>query len=82
MRTNDRATYKTAEEVLGYKAKVQTSRISKDSWELVEERKRPKNNIKMAKSDNVTRIKYGQNDNDMKKTVRQDKRKCVDNLAI
>lgn len=80
MRTNDRATYKTAEEYWGTKQKGKND--GSDSWELVEERKRPKNNIKVAKSDNITRIKYGQNDNDVKKSLRQDKRKCVDNLAI
>ena len=43
----------TAQEVLGYKKKGQKPWISKESWELVEERKRLKNNIEQAKSDSI-----------------------------
>ena len=40
-------------EVLGYKKKGQKPWISKGSWELVEERKRLKNNIEQTKSDRI-----------------------------
>ena len=75
----------TAQEVLGYKKKGQKPWISKESWELVEERKRLKNNIEQTKSDRIKQNymdKYRCKDKEVKKSMRQDKRKWVDHLAM
>ena len=75
----------TAQEVLGYKKKGQKPWISKESWELVEERKRMKNNIEQTKSDRIKQNhmdKYRCKDKEVKKSTRQDKRNWVDNLAM
>ena len=80
------AAYKeTAQEVLEYKKKGQKPWISKESWELVEERKHLKNNIEQTKSDRIKQNyidKYRCKDKEVKKSMRQDKRKWVDHLAI
>ena len=55
------------------------------SWELVEERKQPKNNIELTKSDRIKQNymdKYRCKDKEVKKSMRQDKRKWVDHLAM
>ena len=57
--------------------------ISKESWELVEERKRLKNNIEQTKSDRIKQNymnKY--RCKEVTKSMRQDKRKWVDHLAM
>ena len=75
----------TAQEVLRYKTKAQKPWISKESWELVEERKRPKNNIEQTKSDKIKQNymdKYRCKDKEVKKSTRQDKRKRVGHLAM
>ena len=43
----------TAKEVLGYKQRGQKHCISKESWELVEERRRLKSNLEQAKSNRI-----------------------------
>ena len=63
----------TAHEVLGYKKKGQKPWISKESWELVEERKRLKNNIEQTKSDRIKQNymdKYRCKDKEVKKSMR------------
>ena len=74
----------TAKDVLGYRKKGQKPWISKKSWELVEGRKRLKNNIEQAKSDRIKqKVKddYRNKDKEVKKSMRNDKRKWIDNLA-
>ena len=75
----------TAQEVPGFKKKGQKPWISNESWELVEERKRLKNNIEQTKSDWIKQNytdKYRCKDKEMKKSMRQDKRKWVDHFAM
>ena len=75
----------TAQEVLGYKKKGQKPWFSKESWEVVEERKQLKNTIKLTKSDRIKQNymdKYRCKDKEVKKSMRQDKRKWVDHLAM
>ena len=75
----------TGKEVPGDKKKGQKPWISKESWELVEERKRLKNNIEQTKSDRIKQNhmdKYRCKDKEVKKSMRQDKRKWVDHLAM
>ena len=58
--------------------------ISKESWGLVE-RKRLKNNIEQTKSDRIKQnymYKYRCKDKEVKKSMRQDKRKWVDHHAM
>ena len=74
----------TAQEVLGYKKKGQIPWFSKESWEVVEERKQLKNTIEQTKSDRIKQNymdKYRCKDKEVKKSMRQDKRKWVDHLA-
>ena len=59
--------------------------MTDESWELVEERKRPKNNTEQTKSDRIKQNymdKYRCKDKELKKSTRQDKRKWVDQLAM
>ena len=75
----------TAQEVLGYKTKGRKPWISKESWELVEESKRPKNSIEQTKSDRIKQNcmdKYRCKDKGVNKSMRQDKRKWVDHVAM
>ena len=75
----------TAQEVLGYNKKGQKPWINKESWELVKESKRLKNNIEQTKSDRIKQNymdKYRCKDKEVKKSMRQDKRKWVDHLAM
>ena len=58
---------------------------TENAWELVEERKRLKNNIEKTKSDRIKQNyvdKYRCKDKEVKKSMRQDKRKWVDHLAL
>ena len=71
----------TAQKILGYKKKGHKPWISNESWELVEERKRLKNNIEQTKSDRIKQNymdTYRCKDKEMKKSMRQDNRKWVD----
>ena len=73
------------ETALGYKKKGQKPWINKESWELVEERKRLKNNTEQTKSERIKQNdmdKYRCKDKEVKKSMRQDKRKWVDHLAV
>ena len=73
----------TAQEVLRYKKKGQKPWISKESWGLVEERKRLKNNIEQTKSDRIKQNYMDRcKDKEVKKSMTQDKRKWVDHLAM
>ena len=75
----------TAQEVLGYKRKGQKPWISKESWELVAERKRLKKNIEQTKSNRIKQNYMGNyrcKDKEVKKSMRQDNRKWVDHLAM
>ena len=80
------AAYKeTVQEVLGYKKKGPKPWISKGWWELLEERKRLRNNIEQTKSDRIRQNymdKYRCKDKEVKKSMRQDNRKWVDHLAM
>jgi hypothetical protein len=80
----EKAFNETAKEVLGYKKRGQKPWISKESWELVEERGRLKGNVEQAKSDRIKqnfRTQYRNKDKEVKKSMRKDKRKWVDDLA-
>ena len=75
----------TAQEVLGYKKKGQNPWISKESWELEEEKTLLKNNIEQTQSDMNKQNymdKYRCTDKEMKKSMRQVKRKWIDHLAM
>ena len=75
----------TAQEVLGYKERGHKPWISYESWGLVEGRKRLKHNIEQAKSDIIKQIyscRYRNKDREVKKNMRRDKRKWVDDLAM
>ena len=80
------AAYKeTAQEVLGYNKKGQKPWINKESWELVKESTRLNNNIEQTKYDRIKQNcmdKYRCKDKEVKKSMRQDKRKWVDHLAM
>ena len=70
-----------AQEVLGYKKKGQKPWISKESWELVEERKQRKNNIEQTKSERIKQNymdKYRYKDKEVKKSMTN----WVDHLAM
>ena len=70
---------------MGYKKKGQKPWISKESWELVEERKQLKNNIEQTNSDRIKQNymdKYRCKHKEVKKSMRQDKRKWADHLAL
>ena len=59
--------------------------MNQQSWDILEERKRPKNNTKQKKSDRIKQIymdKYRCTDKEVKKSMRQDKRKWVDHFAM
>ena len=76
----------TAKEVLGYKQKGNKPWISRESWSLVEERKRLKINIEQTKSNRIKqnlKEKYRHTciDKEVKKSMRKDKRKWTDDLA-
>ncbi|KAI0235559.1 Solute carrier family 23 member 2, partial [Lamellibrachia satsuma] len=78
-------TKKQLKKYWGTKKKGQKPWISKESWELVEERKRLKNNIEQTKSDRIKQNymdKYRCKDKEVKKSMRLDKRKWVDHLAM
>ena len=65
----------TTQEVLGYKKKGQKPWLSKESWELVEERKRLKNNIEQTKSDRIKQNymdKYRCKDKEVMKTRQEE----------
>ncbi|XP_033103525.1 uncharacterized protein LOC117106274 [Anneissia japonica] len=81
----EKAYKETAQEVLRYKAKGQKPWISNESLGIVEERKSLKQNIEQAKSDRVRQIytrKYRNKDKEVKRNLRKDKRKWIDNLAL
>ena len=80
----EKAFNETAKEVLGYKKKGQKPWISKESWELVEERGRLKGNVEQAKSNRIKqhlRAEYRNKDKEVKKSMRKDKRNWVNDLA-
>ena len=58
--------------------------ISKESWELVDERRRLKNNIEQATSDRIKQkanYDYRNKDKEVKNSTRKDKRRWADHLA-
>ena len=74
----------TAKSVLGYKKRLQNTWISKESLDLVEERKKLKSNIEQAKSSRIKenfKEEYRTKDKGVRKGVRKDKRKWADELA-
>ncbi|XP_072018662.1 uncharacterized protein [Amphiura filiformis] len=74
----------TAQKVLGYKKKGQKPWISKESWDVVEERIKLKRDIEQTKSSRIKqnlKDEYRSEDKEVKKSVRRDKREWADDFA-
>ena len=74
----------TASNILGVKEKGQKPWISQDSWKLVEERKQIKEHITSSRSERVKRHlrnKYSDKDKEVKRSMRDDRRKWTDDLV-
>ncbi|XP_072018555.1 uncharacterized protein [Amphiura filiformis] len=72
----------TAQKVLGYKKKGQKPWISKESWDLVEERIKLKRDIEQTTSSRIKQNLIKQNlIMEVKKSMRRDKREWADDLA-
>ena len=79
----ERGYIETANNILGVKEKGQKPWISRDSWKLVEERKHLKQQITNSRSERVKRnlrSKYSDRDKDIKRSMRNDKRKWTEDL--
>ena len=69
---------------IGYKEKGQKPWIGKESWNLVEERRKLKSNCEQAKSNIIKQNlqeDYRNKDKEVKRSMRKDKRKWADDLA-
>ena len=85
MNTNmERAYNETAKEVLGYKKRRTKPWISQEAWEMIDERKEIHLKIEATRSERMKQVyrgTYKEKDKAVKKQIRKDKRKWLDNRA-
>jgi len=72
----EKAYNEMAKVVLGYKMRGQKPWIRKESWEIVEVRRRLNSNVEQAKSNRIKhnlKTQYRNKDKEVKKSMRRDK---------
>ncbi|XP_018015247.1 uncharacterized protein LOC108672131 [Hyalella azteca] len=75
---------KAAEEVLGYKKRVNKPWISNDTWRLIDERRTAKVRVESTRSERIKnrmREEYREKDREVKRSVREDKRMWMSEKA-
>ncbi|XP_018022732.1 craniofacial development protein 2-like [Hyalella azteca] len=75
---------KAAEEVLGYKKRVNKPWISNDTWRLIDERRTAKIRVESTRSERIKnrmREEYREKDREVKRSVREDKRMWMSEKA-
>ena len=74
----------TAKKVLGYKTRKVKPWISKESWDLIEQRKEIKLKLYGTNSERLNekrRIEYNAKDREVKRQIRRDKRNWSEGIA-
>ena len=74
----------TAKEILGFKKKQTKPWISKESWNLIAQRKQINQNLNSAKSERMKlnlKNKYKEKDKEVKKQIKMDKKTWIESIA-
>ena len=74
----------TSEKILGYKNNQKKDWITNETWNKIEERKNIKNKLNSSRTrakKQELQVKYNEANKDIKKRVRQDKRKYIEEIA-